>query len=112
MVRVVRPPPDSALRHPPLAGEQGLGGGCVSFSPGRWQSGRVVPRGGVDTGGRSQGVGDEGGQVGLATNILGRAEGVVVAVVLTVGLVGRLAPVLPTVDGLPLVLQSQTPAPG
>ena len=59
-----------------------------------------------------EGVGDEGGQVGLATNILGRAEGVVVAVVLTVGLVGRLAPVLPTVDGLPLVLQSQTAAPG
>ena len=71
VVRVVRPPPDSGLGHPPLAGEKGLGGGCVCFSPGRWQGGRVVPRGRVDTGGWSQGVGDEGRQVGLATNILG-----------------------------------------
>ena len=70
-VVVVRPSPHSALSHPPLAGEKGLGGGSVGFSPGRWQSGRVVPRGRVDTGGGSQGVGDQGRQVGLAANILG-----------------------------------------
>ena len=108
--RGVGSPPHSRLRHPPLAGEQGLGGGCVCFSPGRRQGGGVVARGGVNAGGRGQGVGDEGGQVGLATNVLGRAQGIVVRA-LTVGLT-VVAPVLPGVDGLSLVLESDTPTPG
>ena len=70
MMRVVRSPPHSALSHPSLAGEQGLGGGRVGFSPGRGQGGGVIARWGVNTGGWSQGVRYEGRQVTLATHIL------------------------------------------
>ena len=110
VVRVVRSPSHPALSHPPLAGDQGLGGGRVGFSPGRGQGGGVIARWGVNTGGWSQGVREQRGQVTLATIVVSLTQGVVIGA-LAVGLGGGHL-VLPGVDWLSLVLQSDAPTAG
>ena len=100
-------PPHSPLSEPPPGGLESLGGGCVCPRPGRWEGGGVVAGRGVDAGGRCQGVRYEGRQVGVAAVVVGVTQGVVVGA-LAVGLGGG-GSVLPGVDWLPLVLQSDTP---
>ena len=78
--------------------------------PGRREGGGVVTRRGVYAGGGSKGVRDEGREVALAAVVVRLTEGVVVGA-LAVGL-GGAGLVLPGVDRLPLVLESDAPPSG